>query len=246
MSDVDPFTQAVQRGRNDIEFWSYFFLEERLHAGQLEWLTNAEAQVNVLATANRWGKSHVCVVRHFHRLFYKIGAEWNYLDKDGNVDVEAWYDTRYNTLHSAQGFDTVELVWNPAYRYCDKPNLKGFIRNKPRSSPPYIEFTNGSKWSFRTLGRDGRGIDGNSFYLITIDEAGWVDGLEEIMTNVAQIRTADVQGMTDIIGTFKPGISRDFYRYAKRAAIETDADIGFDFEDWTRKRAIMERRGQLP
>lgn len=236
----DPLQDAVIRGREDPEFWVYFFLGERLHAGQLEWITNSEAQVNVAATANRWGKTFVQCAKHLWRGFYKWGSEWRWLDEDGNVDPDLFMETKYRTLHCAQGWETTAIVWEQALKYIDRPSLKPFVKAAPRSLPPFIEFTNGWKWLFRTLGSQGQGVDGTSFYLITVDEAGWVDNLAEIHGNVLRLRVADVQGMVDFMGTFKPGVSRDFYQFAKRASVYTGRRIDFDFEAWlkNRERAI--------
>ena len=236
---MDAFEQAIVRGREDPEFWMYFFLGERLHEGQLEWLQNAEAQVNVGCTANRWGKSTVQVMRHFHRCFYKLGGEHWYV-KDGELDLKAYRDLRYETLHTAQGWDTAEIVWREAFKYTDKPNLMPFISKKPKSIPPYIEFTNGAVWRFRTMGPDGQGIDGKSYYLVTIDEAGWVANLDAIVNNVARVRTADVQGCVDLMGTFKPGVSRAFYGFAKKAGAYTGSNLEFDFEDWQKQQSEEE------
>lgn len=232
---MDALEQAIMRGREDPEFWVYFFLGERLHEGQLEWLLNANAQINVGATANRWGKSFVQMVRHFHKCFYKLGGESFYV-KDGEVDLDAYRNLRYETLHAAQGWETAEIVWGEAYKYSSKPTLQPFITKRPKSIPPHITFSNGSVWRFRTLGADGSGIDGKSFYLITIDEAGWVENLDKIVNNVARVRTSDVQGCVDLMGTFKPGVSRAFYGYAKKAAAHTGSNLEFDFEEWNKKR----------
>ena len=87
----------------------------------------------------------------------------------------------------------------------------------PRTKPATVEFLNGSRWLFRTLGDHGEGIDGNSFYLITIDEAGWEPRLARIVDNVARIRVADVGGRLDLVGTAKPGLSQEFFEVALRA-----------------------------
>lgn len=233
---TETLKQAIARGRDDVEFFAYFMLGERLHVGQLEWLENADASVNVLPSSNRWGKTFVQVVRHFHRGFYKIGAERRYV-VDGVVDLEAYRKCKYETLHTAQGWDTAAMVWEAAWAYCDRPQLAPFVVARPKTIPPYIRFMNGWTWRFKTLGDDGKGIDGKSYYLITIDEAGWVDNLDSIVNNVARVRTADVQGCLDLMGTFKPGVSRAFYQYAKLASVYTGRDIGFDFDDWRKERA---------
>jgi hypothetical protein len=80
---------------------------------------------------------------------------------------------------------------------------------------------------FRTLGNNASGVDGKSIYYLSIDEAGWITGLDEMMRNVLRIRIADVRGIIDLVGTFKPGISRDFYKMCVRASAYTGVAIDF-------------------
>jgi hypothetical protein len=80
---------------------------------------------------------------------------------------------------------------------------------------------------FRTLGVNASNIDGKSIYLLSIDEAGWITSLDEMLRNVLRVRTADVRGVIDIVGTFKPGISRDFYKACVRASAYTGRKIDF-------------------
>jgi hypothetical protein len=49
-----------------------------------------------------------------------------------------------------------------------------------------------------------------------------------MMRNVLKVRTADVRGRIVIVGTFKPGISRDFYKVCVRASAYTGKAISFD------------------
>jgi hypothetical protein len=223
-------------------YWAWYFLEQQLHDGQAEWLLNAEATTNVLCTGNRWGKSFMVAARHLHRNFYKLGAEWRYIDPiTGDVNLQDYRDCRYSTLHCAQGWDTVQLVWEPAWALCDKPRLKPFIKTRPRSGFINISMVNGAKWWFRTLGEAGQGVDGTSLYLISIDEAGWMQNLGWILDNVLRVRVADVQGMVDLVGTMKPGISRDFHREATLAAVYSGKKVTVDFDEWQKER---EAKGQ--
>lgn len=221
---------SLARGRDDHQFFSQTFLGRTLHDGQLEFVENANATINALATANRYGKTTVLLNRHYHGNIYKIGGEPRYLDPvTGQINQDAWLKLKYNTIHTADLFETVQLVWDDAHKVMhEQPMLFAFIAAAPRSLPPHIDFIHGARWKFRTLGHDASGIDGNSFYRVSIDEAGWVMGLEPKMTNVIRVRVADVQGMIDLVGTFKPGISRDFYKICVRASAYTGRAITFD------------------
>jgi hypothetical protein len=220
---------GLARGRTDHQFFSQTFLNRKLHDGQLEYVENAHASINCLATSNRWGKTTILSHVHYHGNTYKTGGEPHYLNLDGTVDYDRWFKLRYNTVHTAFLSETSLLVWDEATKIRNEsPRMAAFIKDAPRSLPPHITFIHGGKWKFRTLGNDASGIDGNSFYKISIDEAGWVPGLEAMMNNVVRIRVADVRGEIHLAGTFKPGVSKDFYKYCVRASAHSGHALGFD------------------
>jgi hypothetical protein len=226
---VNELLEAMARGRDDHQFFSRAFLARTLHDGQLEWVENADATVNVLATANRYGKTTVCSHRHYHKNVYKIGGEPRYMRADGTVDQDAFLKLKYHTVHTADLWETAALVWDDARKLKNENALlAAWVAADPATKPPHIDFVHGSRWKFRTLGDDASGIDGNSFYHISLDEAGWVRYLDEKMQNVVRVRVADVKGTIDLVGTFKPGISRDFYKAAVRASSYTGRGISFD------------------
>lgn len=225
----DRFLEALVRGREDHEFFGAVFLGRKPHAGQLEVLENAHATLNLLPTANRWGKTLLLPHLHTHSCIYKIGAEPRYLDEAGIFDQRAFEKVKYNTIHTAGDWETTALVWDEFHKLQnDSANLRAFIKDAPRSLPPHVDFITGSRWKFRTLGHDARGIDGNSFYVVSVDEAGWIEGLEEMLQNVIRVRIADVRGRIYLVGTMKPGISRDFFKLSARASAYTGAGVILD------------------
>lgn len=228
----DQLLAALARGREDQPFFSHYFLGLKLHDAQAHFVTNANATINVLATANRWGKTTVMTAMHCHANVYKTGAEARFMDEKLVVDLKKFARTKYKTVHAADGWETAALVWEDALRIRNEnPRIAAFIRSAPLSHPPHIDFITGSRWQFRTLGHDASGIDGNSFYLVSIDEAGWVSELEAKVNNVIRVRVADVRGRILLAGTFKPGVSKDFYKFAVRASSQTGAAIDFAHGD---------------
>lgn len=234
MTRSDEILEGLARGRNDPEFFWQFFLGRTPHSGQLKYELEAEATINVLACANRWGKTTLLSGRHFRRNIYKIGGEPKYhvLNPASGLyefDFKKFSRLRYNTIHAAGDWDTAKLVWDEAHKLRDEnPRLKAFVPEAPKSLPPHMDFLHGARWKFRTLGDNASGIDGNSFYLVSVDEAGWIKGLEQMHNNVIRVRVADVRGIVDYVGTFKPGVSKDFYKFAVRASARTGAGIAFD------------------
>lgn len=221
---------ALARGRRDRQYFSRTWLGRTLHDAQLEYVENADATVNALATANRFGKTTILSDVHFHGCIYKTGGEPKYLDPvTAEVDFDRWFKLRYNTIHTADLWETAALVWDDAHKLInEQPYLQAFVKARPRTLPPHIDFIHDARWKFRTLGDDASGIDGNSFYVITVDEAGWITDLQEKMDNVIRVRVADVRGVIHIVGTFKPGISKDFYVICVRAAAYTGTNISLD------------------
>lgn len=224
--------EAFSRGRSDPAFFCDFFMGRKLHDGQAEYMVNAEAKINCLATANRYGKTTLLCGRHFHRGFYKIGAEWRYMEPDGTVSMDVFTKLKYETVHTAGEWEQAAFVWEDALKVINENDrMRAFVQAMPKSKPPYIQGINGWKWLFRTLGVNASNIDGKSIYLLSIDEAGWITALDEMMRNVLRVRVADVRGIIDIVGTFKPGISRDFYKICVRASIYTGKRIDFAHGD---------------
>ena len=219
---------ALARGREDHQFFSHFFLGRKLHDGQLEYAESANATINCLPTANRWGKTTLLSHRHTHKCVYKTGGEPKYLLPNGAVDMEKFSRLKYRTIHVAEGWETSKLVWEEMHKIIgESPRLDALIADKPKSLPPHFTFLFGAKWMFNTLGPAAQGIDGNSFYHVSIDEAGWINNLETMMNNVIRVRVADVSGTIDLVGTMKPGISRDFYKYSVRASAYTGRGVTF-------------------
>jgi hypothetical protein len=171
---------------------------------------------------------------HYHACFYKSGAEPKYLTDAGELDPKRFLTTKYETVHTAGEWELASLTWDEALKILnDSPNLQAFVKDAPRSKPPHIDFINGARWKFRTLGHNAEGVDGKSIYVLSIDEAGWIERLQEMIDNVLRVRVADVRGRIVIVGTFKPGVSRDFYKIAARASAYTGAAISFDHKDET-------------
>lgn len=230
--ELEQFQDALDRGYDDPAFFSHYFLRRKLTDKQAQWMREAEATYNIAATANRFGKTSILTPRHYYRNVYKFGGEQFYTNPvTGDTVPELFLRTKYQTIHTAGQWDTASLVWVDALKvYEESQRLRQFIKATPRTLPPHIDFVNGARWKFRTLGDHGEGIDGNSFYYISIDEAGWIRNLKEILSNVGEVRVADVDGVIDIVGTFKPGISQDFAEYAVEASGATGVGISFEFD----------------
>lgn len=221
--------EAFERARNDQVFFWHFFLLRCPHPGQVRYITGANATTNLLACSNRYGKTTLLSGRHFHKNIFKVGAEARYLSDDFEFNLNAFLRTRYRTVHTAGEWDQAAEVFEDAERLINESErLAAFVKDVRKAPKHEIEFVHGAKWLFRTLGVRGSGIDGKSFYLLSIDEGGWIEELESMLHNVLTIRVADVRGQIDIVGTFKPGMAKDFFKLAVKASAATGAGISFD------------------
>lgn len=226
--EANGLMEAFARGRNDPVFFCDFFMGRKLHDGQAEFMVNSQAKVNYLATANRWGKTTILTGLHSHAGTYKTGAEFRYVDDEGNVNRDAFTKLKYETVHTAGEWEQARFVWDDFQKIVqENRRYAALIKDFPRSLPPHATGSFGWRWLFRTLGNNASNIDGKSIYVLSIDEAGWIDNLEEMMRNVLRVRTADVYGRIVCVGTFKPGISRDFYKGCVRASAHTGRRIDF-------------------
>lgn len=222
--------EDLQRGRYDPPFFSHRFCKRKLHDGQAEWIEKAVASVNVLATGNRYGKTSVVTVGHAHSCVYKIGGEHRYSDAAGVIDMEAMASLEYNTAHAAPSNELAKIVWQDFNRMRrGSPDLDVWVESMPRSEPYNITFIHDACWRIRTVGDDASSLDGRSNYLISVDEAGWLVKLEEMMDNVLTLRVADVRGRIWLVGTMKPGeVSQGFYKYAIKAAAGMGAELAIE------------------
>ena len=226
--EVNSLLEAFALGRNDPVYFCHFFMGRMLHDGQADFILNAQAKVNCLATANRWGKTTELTGLHCHAGTYKTGAEFRYMEPDGTLDMDIFTGLKYDTVHTAGEWEQASFVWEDMLKIiAENARMAALVKDFPRSKPPFIRGIAGWKWMFRTLGTNASNIDGKSIYLLTIDEAGWIDNLDEMLRNVLRVRTADVRGRIVIVGTFKPGISRDFYKVCVRASAYTGVRIDF-------------------
>lgn len=234
--------EDLQRGRHDPPFFSHRFCKRKLHDGQCEWMEKANATVNVLATGNRFGKTSVVTVGHAHSCIYKIGGEHRYADRDGVIDMEAMAALEYNTAHAAPSNELAKIVWQDFNRMRRaSPDLDVWVEQMPRTEPYNITFIHDACWRIRTVGDDASSLDGRSNYLISVDEAGWLVKLEEMMDNVLLLRVADVRGRIWLVGTMKPGeVSKGFYKYAIRAAAGMGQDLAI--EHVTTGKALARRK----
>jgi hypothetical protein len=183
-------------------------LSPKVHEGQVRWLREANAPINILIPGNRFGKSVVSAMRHIHHCMFKVG--WRPAENDKHTYMTAPYET----ISVSVSADQAEIVFNEAKRLIAHPAIKPFVKRVYATPFPRIVFFNGAVMHCRSAHDDGKYIDGHAYRLVTIDEAGWLkNDLKKLMNGVIIMRLAG-GGMIDLVGT--PKGMGDLYWYANR------------------------------
>lgn len=193
----------VRRAKADPIYFANKFLPKKPHPGQIQWLTNSNQPINVLVPGNRWGKSTVIAMKHIWKCAFKVGQT-----RESKLAGDP-----YETISVAQSADQAEIVFKEAKRLLSSKNLRPLVKAF-RSSPfPHIIFTNGAVMHCRSAHDDGKYIDGHRYMYLSIDEAGWITNLRNLINGVIILRLAG-GGEIDLIGT--PKGFNDLYFYFER------------------------------
>lgn len=181
------------------------FLPKKPHPGQVTWLRNSNQPINTLVPGNRWGKSTIIAEKHIFKCIFKVGIKAK--------SRAAWKAAEYETISVAMSADQAAIVFKEAKRLLKDSPLRVLVKAM-RSTPfPHIIFANGSIFHCRSAHDDGKYIDGHAYRYLSIDEAGWISNLKNLMNNVIIMRLAG-GGEVDLIGT--PKGYGDLYFYFER------------------------------
>lgn len=206
MSGLPPGFQDIwMRLMSDPVFFANTLLPNRPHPGQVAWLTQANQPINVLVPGNRWGKSTVIAMRHIWHCMSKHGAQ--------PTGKQNWWTMPYETISAAHSADQAEIVFSMARRLLEHPAIKPFVKRIYSTPFPRIVFYNGAVFHCRSAHDGGKYLDGHAYRFVSIDEAGYIQDLKDLMNGVIIMRLAG-GGMVDLIGT--PKGYGDLYWYAQR------------------------------
>jgi len=206
-----------------------------LHPGQIKYIEDTckkpvghaqhgkEPKVCVLVPANRYGKSSLAACLQIHTLFYKFGIP------EGNS--EAWLKAKYRTANVAPLSPLVE----PVFQIIDQIMTSSFpirlpdgriVSNKcqiewfylkqlTQKSPPMKQFfANNSYIEHRTIGMTGSdSLEGKPFGMITYDEGGRSNRLQQEVNGTILARLFDWNGTFHLISTPDQGSSSILFHY---------------------------------
>lgn len=185
-----------------------------LHPGQVKYLretTSRKTKINILVPSNRWGKSSMIACLQIWYLFYKFGI------RTGNRD--AWAKAEYRTANIAPHSALVE----PVFKYIDQIMTSKFPINLPdgrivtnkcliewfydesrttHSAPFKQFFANNSYIEHRTIGATASdSLEGKPYGIISYDEGGRSDHLEDQVNGTLLARLFDWRGPLHIVST---------------------------------------------
>jgi len=209
--DLQKSLRAWKRLSKDSASFADSFLWSGPHPGQRTWLNNSLFPINTLVPGNRWGKTYVIAMKHIHQNVFKRGLP--------AMDASRWLTEPYQTVSTAPSFDQAGLVYKAARQLLATEQMKPLVR-KYRATPfPSIEFWNGSVMHVRSLHDDARYVDGHGYRYLSVDEAGWIQNLRQLVDSVLLMRLAGGGGI-DFIGT--PKGKNDLYWYFMQGERKVD------------------------
>jgi hypothetical protein len=206
-----------------------------LHPGQIKYIEDTckkpighvdagkEPKVCTLVPSNRWGKSSLLACLQIHANFYKLGIP------PGNR--EAWFKAKYRTANIAPGAPLVEPVFNyidqiltssfsirlPDGRLvANKCQIEWFyLKHLTLKSPPLKQFfANNSYIEHRTIGLTGSdSLEGKPYGMITYDEGGRSNHLEQELNGTILARLFDWGGQVHIASTPDQNSPSILYHY---------------------------------
>ena len=212
MSDIAGF---LMRCRQDPVFFVNALLSRKTrgvvdgrkvrHAGQEDWLRKSTEPINILVPGNRWGKSTVEGMKHMWKAFTKDGVRV--------AGMRAWMAEPYETISVSMSADQAGIVYSVVKQLARSPALAPFVARTRETPFPHVVLWNGSIIHCRSAHDDGKYIDGHGYRYMSVDEAGWIPHLKDLMNTVLLMRLAG-GGDIDLVGT--PKGFNDLYWYYER------------------------------
>lgn len=207
----------LNKGRTDPVLFAEKLLGMPLHDGQKKYLKRAaralltgDTRIFILTSANRWGKSVLISVLQLWYLFYKFGIN--------NEDINAWEVAEYRTAniapHSALTepvFKTIHQILTSSFGIRKDGKLTTndciigwfYLPDRTLNTPPYKQFfINNSYIEHRSLGGDqGDALQGKPYGIVTYDEGGRSDHLQNEVDDAIKPRLFDWKAPLHILST---------------------------------------------
>jgi len=201
-----------------------------IHPGQSEFMTDATKKVSMLCPGNSWGKTEFLVRAH---IFWNMG-------KHGMVFPPDWPPEKvarkrrfaeYRTLNCSYDYDTADVVFDRIIGYRNEIEFINWLVEAVRRREREIVFRTGGVLKIGSLEHNGKLIEADRYYKISLDEVGWVQNFKHIRDDVLRPRMivpfSRTGGQLFLIGTpkvvtdpevymmFDRGLGDDKFIYAR-------------------------------
>ena len=169
-----------------------------LHDGQLDFITNATAQVNLLSPGNAWGKTEYIARESVRRCWRKTGLSFH--------NAQDWIYADYRGLIASFEYGIAgESFQRLIQLYKAGGNFSRLVANVwAAEGSQKILFKNGSILDFGSLKDNGKHVEATRRNFIFVDEVGQIPDFETCYNDVLYARTMAVGGVIFLIGTPKP------------------------------------------
>lgn len=217
---------VLLESRKDPVVFATRLLGMPLHDGQKKYLRRAAERRErkfILVPANRWGKSTMVAVLQIWTLFHKFGIA------QGNR--EAWMRAEYRTANIAPQSAMTEPVFKAIHQILTSSfpirqpdgSLKTnvcliewfYLPDRTLNTAPYKQFFAFNTYiEHRSLGGDiGDSLQGKPYGLITYDEGGRSNHLEEELSSNILPRLFDWNGQFHLVSTSDSNSASILYHY---------------------------------
>ncbi len=140
---------VLERGAEDVAFWSRFWLGVEPHPGQEEWCSSP-AKEAYLVTGRRWGKSFAAALKFLWRMFHQ--------PRTAHLNCSITMDQAKIVVERAASLALASSRFSP------------LVKEYLLSPFPVLRLRNGAELWARSTQRRGQFIRGRSYHSVNYDE----------------------------------------------------------------------------
>ena len=182
--------------RDDPSKFAELMFGSPLHQGQRRFIESATGQVNVLTSANSFGKTELLLVWVLWAAWWKHGTE--------NRSFADWLSARWRALVASYTYGIAsESLQRLSHAVTTGKNIRQIV-SRIDTAHSVVHLVNGSTIDWGSLDGRGRLVEAARYQWIFVDEAGHIPNLKEVYDNILYPRTLGVGGKIVLIGTPKP------------------------------------------
>lgn len=192
MRDEDAYRMMAKCGGDFFAFNELVFPHPdpdmpSLHPGQIEFMQNGDKKINMLCPGNSWGKTEWITRAHLFWALFKSGMEF---PRSWPVEKQARKKryAEYRTLNCSYNYETADTPFERIVNYRQEIEFVNWLVETVRRREREIVCRTGSIIKIGSLEENGKLIEGDRYYRITVDEIGWIPNFKHIRDHVLQPR----------------------------------------------------------